>query len=330
MRIFSAVLVFIVLSACSVDNEFPEKTFNPELPTHFPDFPEHLKNSITKSKIELGKKLFFDKRLSSDNLVSCASCHQPQQAFAENKSISTGVNQLPGIRNAQPLFNLAWSSRFFRDGGVLNLNLVALAPIQAKHEMNLTIPQLIDKLNSEPEYSFLFKKAYGKSPDLNGFLDALAAYQLTLISSNSDYDNFIQGKANFDEQTLHGMQLFYSDSTFCYKCHSGVLFTNQGFENNGLYLHYPDSGRMRVTTLPADRGKFKVPSLRNLNYTAPYMFDGSINSLSEVIEHYNSGGKGHQNQSEWIKPLYLSEKQKFALLRFLETLNDSKFVNQHP
>lgn len=323
------LLVLIVFSACSVDIEFPEKKFNPELPTHFPDFPDHLKNSITESKILLGKKLFFDTRLSSDNLVSCASCHQPQQAFAENKSISTGVNQLPGIRNAQPLFNLAWSSRFFRDGGVLNLNLLALAPIQAKHEMNLTILQLIDKLNSDQEYSFLFKKVYGKSPDLNGFLDALAAYQLTLISSKSDYDSFLQGKVNFDELTMHGLKLFFSDSTFCYKCHSGVLFTNQSFENNGLYLHYPDSGRMRVTTLPSDRGKFKVPSLRNLNYTAPYMFDGSISSLSDVIEHYNSGGKEHENQSEWIKPLHLSEKQKSALLRFLETLNDNKFVVQH-
>lgn len=328
-RLFQIVTLalFCSLTACERDVLVPDnQIIDPKLPEGFPPMPAPADNPLTQSKIDLGKKLFFDRLLSKDSTISCGSCHFQQFAFAEDRPISVGIYGRLGFRNAQPLFNLAWNQHFFRDGGVPTLELSTLNPLDNHNEMFITMQEVLYRLNRHPEYPTMFRRAFNDTATAFGFLRAIAAFQRTLISGDSQYDRYKYRGGVFTELEKQGEALFFSDRTSCSTCHSGFNFTNNRFENNGLYLMYADSGRQRVTTLEADRGKFAVASLRNVQYTAPYMHDGSLPTLDDVIAHYNSGGQAHPNKSELIRPLNLSEEEKLALKAFLLTLSDENFI----
>ncbi|NNC94477.1 MAG: cytochrome-c peroxidase [Chitinophagales bacterium] len=325
-------LIFILtLASCNKDPSqelFPgdEYVFL-ELPAGFPPPAIPLENKLSKNRIALGKKLFYDKRFSRNKDVSCASCHFQENAFADKDRLSTGTNGTLGFRNAPSLANVAYHNSFFRDGGVPTLELQVLVPLDSKEEMDIEMKDVIDLLNADPEYVELFQTSYQREPDPFGFTRAIAAFERTLISGNSAYDKYNNGESSvFNESKKRGMNLFFSNRTNCSSCHSGFNFTNDSFENNGLYIEYADSGRMRVTLRESDRDLFKVPSLRNVEVTKPYMHDGSFESLEDVIEHYNSGGVEHINKSDLVKALSLSDREKEDLLAFLYTLTDEEFL----
>ncbi len=287
-------------------------------------------NELTKARVALGKKLFYDPILSIDSTISCNSCHKQELAFADNKAVSPGIENRLGFRNAPSLANLAWLDLVNRDGGVVKLDLQASVPIEDENEMGFTLLEAAARLNKHTDYYELSLQAYGKPVDPFVITRALGAFQRILVSSDSPYDQYVYHNQTdaLTESQIRGMELFFSDKTGCVNCHAGFNLTNNQFENNGLYEDYTaDLGRRRVTFLPEDEGKFRVPGLRNVALTAPYMHDGSLISLEAVIEHYNSGGSNHPVKNEHIKPLYLTDMEKQDLLHFLESLTDSTFIN---
>lgn len=324
--------MLLLIAGCKRDGNFYEPAVDPvftlDIPTGFPTPPVPEDNQLTRARVELGKRLFFDPQLSSDNSISCATCHQPQLAFAETNPISIGVNQSAGIRNASSLANVAYQQGLFAEGGIPSLELQAVAPITEAHEMNMDFSDLMHRLEADEDYVQLFQKAYQTPPTTQSTVKALASFQRTLLSGNSRFDQYYyQGKTDaLNDSEIRGMELFFSDETNCSSCHSGFLFTDQSFANIGLYTNYADEGRARLTATPGDIGKFKVPSLRNIAVTAPYMHNGSMETLAEVIEHFNSGGAGHDNQHELVKPLGLTEMEKADLVAFLESLTDEAFL----
>lgn len=299
-----------------------------EIPVGFPSINFPIDNSFTRERWSLGKKLFYDLQLSKNNTVSCASCHKQNFAFSDNVALSIGDNNSIGTSNAPTLSNIAYHPYFTRAGGVSTLEMQILVPIQEHNEFNTNILELINKLKNNIVYQKMAITAYNREFDAFVLTRALATFERSLISGNSRFDDYYyRGNSTvLNESEVKGYLLFNSNKTNCSKCHSGFNFTSYAFENNGLYIDYKDSGRMRLTQLPEDRAKFKVPTLRNISLTAPYMHDGSISTLTEVIEHYNNGGKNHINKSSLIKPLGLSNQEKQDLLNFLTTLTDNKFI----
>lgn len=292
-----------------------------------PDFPED--NAFTSDRYALGRRLFYDPILSVDSSISCATCHKPQLAFSDNRSTTPGVFDRPGKRNAPTLTNVAYHPYLTREGGVSSLEKQVLVPIQEHNEFGFNILSIADRLMDDQEYVDMSWKAYNRDPDYFVIVRAIATFERSLISGNSPYDKYrFQGKVGaLSPDELAGMDLFFSERTNCSKCHSGFNFTNYGFENNGLYQTYEDPGRYRLTKQDHDLARFKVPTLRNVAETAPYMHDGSLGSLREVVDHYVSGGAKHQNKSSLIRPLDLQEREKQQLVRFLESLSDHDFIN---
>ncbi|MFY0672500.1 MAG: cytochrome-c peroxidase [Bacteroidia bacterium] len=328
----TALLISISFFSC-VEAFEPVPALNQqgiEIPKGFPDiqFPED--NTFTKERWELGKKLFYDPILSLDSTKSCNSCHKQQFAFSDNLAFSNGVQNRPGTRNSPSLANVAYHPYYTREGGVPTLEMQILVPIQEHNEFDFNILLAQERLQRIPDYVELSKMAYDREPNYFVITRALATFERSLISGNSAYDKF---KFDNQENALtkrekKGMELFFSERIGCGNCHSGINFTNYTFENNGLYEQYTDEGRRRLTGKDEDNGLFKVPSLRNVEFTAPYMHDGSIETLEDVIEHYNEGGEDFENKSRLIKPLNLSEKEKSQLLAFLIALSDYSFINQ--
>ena len=318
--------VFLLLaSGCQTDEPVP---YQQNIPNWFPEMEIPAENQLTQARINLGRKLFYEPLLSSDSSVSCSTCHQQEKAFTEDVPISLGVNQAIGLRNAPTLANIGFAPYFFHDGGVETLELQSQQPIFSLEEMNFTIAGFLDRIENDDEYKQMFLKAYNREPDAFGISRAIASFERTFISGNSRYDQYeYQGVSNaLSEQEIRGKDLFFSEQAKCSNCHKPPLFTNYEFENIGLYLNYADSGRARISHLSADNGKFKVPTLRNIELTAPYMHNGSMQTLEEVVEHFISGGVGHPNKSEEIEPLYLNEQEKDDLVAFLKSLTDQSFV----
>jgi cytochrome c peroxidase len=314
---FCTLLCFI---SCEVDAPIINH-YNLEIPNGFPEINYPNDNLPNHERIALGKRLFFDPILSRDSTISCGSCHFQEFAFADNKAVSPGVESKLGTRNSMSLVNLAYADFFLREGGVPTLEMQVLAPIQDHNEMDFNIIPVAERMKLIPSYIAQSLKAYNREPDAFVITRALAAFERTLISGNSNYD-----KNRMNESERDGKALFFSDSLACSTCHGTFLFTNQGIENNGLYAQYPDSGRYILTHLQEDIGKFKVPTLRNIELTAPYMHDGSILNLEEVISHYASGGKSHFNQSSLITEFTLTNVEKANLIAFLYSLTDDEFI----
>lgn len=318
-------LISFTFFACQNDES---QDFVLDKPAHFPDFEVPEDNQFTAERIELGKRLFYEKRLSVDSSLSCESCHFQQLAFTDGKSIAIGVHGNVGMRNSPALINLIYDEFFFRDGGVTRLETQAMSPINNKDEMGFDIHVAAERIAQDEEYQRLSQVAYGQEMSAFVVTRALSAFQRTLISGDSKFDSYFYNGENllFSESEKKGEAIFFGKGN-CFNCHNGFNFTNFGFENNGLYINYLDKGRSRITLLAEDEGKFKVPTLRNVEKTAPYMHDGSLPTLEAVVEHYNNGGKNHVNQSKFVKPLNLTEQEKVNLVNFLRTLTDETFLN---
>ena len=325
--IFSGVFI----SGCEKDtsNDGVEAVFI--IPPGFPsmDFPPE--NNFTRARWELGKQLFYEKQLSKNSTLSCASCHKQEFAFSDSVALSLGDNNALGSSNAPSLANIGYHPYFTRAGGVPTLEMQVLVPIQEHNEFNSNMLDVIDKLKQNNSYNQQAQLAYGRTLDAFVITRALSTFERSLISGNSSFDKYLNDSTQYSltASELRGYQLFNSSQTNCSSCHTGFNFTNYTFENNGLYLNYADSGRMRLTQLPQDRAKFKVPSLRNIAFTAPYMHDGSFATLQQVIEHYNSGGLPHVNKSSLVHPLQLTTQEKTDLLHFLNALSDDSFVRNN-
>lgn len=299
-----------------------------EVPAWFPEIEFPGDNELTVERVELGRKIFFEPLLSLDGTISCGSCHHMEEAMADTGALSVGIYGQLGLRNTPSLGNVAYVTPLLRDGGTPTLETQVLAPLSDPLEMAHNIVDAGERLAELPEYNELAQAAYGRDMDYYVITRALAAYERTFISGDSKYDQVMfKGVGSFTTSEMSGMNIFFSDSTNCSDCHTGVLFTNNTFHNNGLYLNYPDSGRARITFLPDDNGKFKVPTLRNVEVTEPYMHDGSLLTLEDVVDHYMSGGQPHVNKSSLINGFTLTPAQKQDLVNFLKTLTDVSFIN---
>ncbi|HRQ50245.1 MAG TPA: cytochrome c peroxidase [Agriterribacter sp.] len=286
-------------------------------------------NPLTQQGFELGKKLFFDGRLSRDGNFPCASCHQQFAAFATfDHPFSHGFNNQFTTRNAPGLFNVAWMKELHWDGGINHIEVQPLAPIVAENEMAETIDNVIAKLKEDAMYRQMFKTVFGDE-EINSqrMLKALTQFVAMLVSADSKYDKVKSGMASFTEAEEAGYQVF---QTKCAACHTEPLFTDNSFRNTGLPVNdiLKDIGRMHITGNPADSLKFKVPSLRNVYATFPYGHDGRFYSIGAVIDHYRFGVVSGPSTDPLVKDkIAISDYEKLDLLAFLRTLTDSTFIN---
>ena len=297
-------------------------------PAHFPD-PNYtiVGNEVTQDKFDLGKQLFYDPILSLDNTVSCAKCHDQAHGFSDhNIKFSNGVGGTLGERNSPALSNLAWYPNFMWDGGVNHLDVQALNPITSPVEMNETLTNVVQKLQKSEKYKSLFVAAFGDEK-ITGqrVLKALSQFELLLVTANSKYDKVMRKEASFTDQEQNGYQLFKIN---CASCHTEPLFTNGTFQNNGIPLDTTlnDIGRQRITEKSEDYMKFKVPTLRNIQFTNPYMHDGRFNKLTQVIEHYNSIIVNKSLPKQLQKRMNLTDNERVDLVAFLLTLTDNEFL----
>ena len=271
-----------------------------------------------------------------DGTISCASCHSPYNAFGHtDHAVSHGIGDSIGTRNAPALFNLAWQKELMWDGAINHIETQALAPISHPGEMGESLPNVLSKLQKSSLYPTLFRDAYGDtSITSQRMLKALSAFQLSLVSANAKYDRVVQKTDSFTTQEKAGYQLF---KTECNSCHTEPLFTNHTFKNNGLRIdpEIKDLGRYTVTLQAADSFLFKVPSLRNLSYTYPYMHDGKFQKINEVLNHYTNGINNTIHLSKELQQgIKLSSNEKVDLTAFILTLNDQEFIltktNKYP
>jgi cytochrome c peroxidase len=321
------VLFFLFIAVFASFKGTQEELFSIPLNWPKPSY-DFTKNPLSSSKVELGRALFYDPILSRDNSISCASCHSPYNAFAHvDHDLSHGIDNKIGTRNAPALMNLAWKRDFMWDGAINHLDMQALFPITHPKEMDEKIENVVAKLQRSKLYPSLYLEAFGDST-ISGehTLKALSQFMLTLISCNSKYDSVMQKQVVFTAQEKNGYRLFQLN---CAACHTEPLFTNLNFENNGLALDTAlnDYGRMLVTKNYNDSLKFKVPTLRNIEFTYPYMHDGRFKKLSEVILHYTNGIIVSPTlSSQLIKPISLNANERVDLLAFLLSLSDKSFL----
>lgn len=317
----------LILLSCGEEPLHPLEDTLLITPKGFPEliFPED--NALTEARWTLGKRLFYDPILSRDNSISCASCHHPEQAFTDGMAFSEGIEGRIGNRNAPTLANVGYHPYLTREGGVPTLEMQILVPVQEHAEFDFNILLIADRMKADSTYVKASLDAYGREPDPFVITRSISCFERTIVSGNSQYDKFINGdKDQLNEAQKRGKDLFFSERLACSLCHNGFNFTNYAFENNGLYEEYSDPGRYRLTGEETDRALFKVPTLRNVAITSPYMHDGSISNLMDVVEHYNTGGKAHPHKSVLLKPLHLTVQEKADVVAFLGTLTDNEFL----
>ena len=349
--------VVLICGACS-DPETLDPGPTPfvlDAPTYFGEFEEDPTNPLTEEGIELGRMLFYEKRLSGDNTMSCATCHMQEFAFSEGKQFSTGIDGSVGTKNAMSVANLAWTNRFFWNGRASTLEHQALEPIENPIEMKDDLDDVVEELSQDGSYRQAFRNAFGKeSIEPQDIGKAIAQFMKTMISSDSRYDRYVQGQGTLTDQELRGMELFFTHPDpgasirggNCGDCHSNFLtsgsrFGFDGLKNNGLDTDQDlEPGLESVTGRSEDRGKFKVPTLRNIALTAPYMHDGRFTTLEEVLDHYNENIRMSSTldvlileaSNEEIVPgepvkLHLTAQEKEDIIAFLHTLTDETFTS---
>ena len=330
--IFIAPLLFV---ACDKgEDEVPAATpYTLVIPQGLPPMNIPSNNPLTVEGVALGKRLFYDPILSADNTQSCASCHLQETGFSETTQYSTGIDGIEGNRNAMPLINLGWQTKFFWDGGANGLESQVIGPITNPIEMHETMENVVAKLNGHAEYPDLFKAAFG-SADVSSqnIMRAIAQFERTLISGNSKYDQYIRGETFLSSQELNGLSLFTDmEKGDCSHCHSlGYTFSDFEFRNTGLDSIPLDEGRYLITLNQGDRGKFKTPSLRNVELTAPFMHDGRFQTLLECVQHYNTGFRYSANLDPNLSFAVkgrMTQQEMEDLVAFMETLTDLEFVN---
>ncbi|GAB3960339.1 cytochrome c peroxidase [Spirosoma harenae] len=307
-------------------------------PINFPEPVYDLtKNPLTYEGVALGKTLFFDGMLSHDGTITCAFCHIPEAAFAHTDHVlSHGIRDQLGPRNGFNIQNVAWNKAFLWDGGIHDLDVLPISPIQNSVEMGDTLIHVLEKVRTSAKYPALFRAAFGSSEvSSERFLKALSQFMLTLVSSNAKYDKYIRNEAggDFNEQESRGLSLFRQH---CSSCHAGDLFTDQSYRNNGLLPNpnaaKPDMGRYSITLVESDKHKFRVPSLRNIERTLPYMHDGRFSSLESVLAHYAGDVQDNPALDPLLKTggqigLPLSKQDQKDIITFLYTLTDYTFLN---
>lgn len=345
---FSIVIILLAILACTKDKVgFTPTPYILKIPDHFPDMQIPDNNPMTIEGVELGRKLFYEVRLSGDNTQSCASCHAPSASFSDTNQYSKGIDGIEGTRNSMALINLGWQKFFFWDGRAATLEDQILQPVPNPIEMHESWKNAVSKLKQDIKYVNAFYKAFNATNfDSTHVSKAIAQFLRTLISGNSKYDVMYKYENNLplntsDQNKLQsvtfeewaGYDLFKSlNGADCFHCHNGTLMQVNQFSNNGLDVAFTDLGRGAITNNPSDNGKFKIPTLRNIALSAPYMHDGRFSTLDEVINHYSSGVQ----QSSTLDPkmefafqggVQLDNEQKNLLKAFLMTLTDYDFVN---
>lgn len=345
-------LLSVIIISCSDDDppiveeqiEYDPSPYTLEY-GHLPDPDLPPDNLLTVEKVKLGRMLFYEEMLSKDNSQSCASCHNQTDAFTDTLRFSIGVEGLEGKRQAMSVFNMAWNTNeFFWDGRAHFLRDQAILPIQDPLEMNESLDNVISKLSDSKMYTDQFKRAFDKDEIvIDDVALALEQFMLSIVSYESKYDRFFNGEEELTESEERGRQLYFAEynpffpelsGADCAHCHGGLNFENDQYMNNGLDTdaEFTDVGREEVTGNPNHRARFKVPTLRNIAVTAPYMHDGRFSTLREVISHYNEGIK----ESSTVDPAILNTKQTGLLLNdqdiedllnFLHTLTDENFFN---
>jgi len=299
-----------------------------EIPEGWPE-PKYdfKKNQVTEEGFQLGRHLFYDPILSRDYTISCSSCHLQQTGFTHvDHQLSHGIEGKIGTRNSLPLINLAWNKNFMWDGGVNNLEVQAINPITNPIEMDEKLENVVTKLQNSSKYKTLFSKAFGdEKVTSQRLLKALAQFTVMLKSSNSKYDKVMRKEVRFTEQEQHGYDIF---KTNCASCHKEPLFSNDKFERNGLAIDttLKDLGRIKITSKKEDALRFRVPTLRNIQFTFPYMHDGRFKTLTEVVKDYNSITNKKDLPNELSKPMNLSDNDRVDLVAFLNTLTDKEFL----
>lgn len=333
-------LVATVLVGCIKDPKHDNHNdghthVNLNVPTGLPEMEIPATNPLTQEGIALGRKLFFDPILSADSTQSCGSCHNPQDYFVDDEErFSVGIDGIAGKRNSMPLFNVGYAKNFFWDGGAPTLEDQAIDPVVNPIEMHNTWQQAVSDLNNHPLYPSLFQNAFPTSDSIETkyVVRALAQFERTLLSGNSKFDQEKAGTYTYTAAEARGRDVFIAENKGdCFHCHSfGGTFTDFEMRNNGLDLVYNDSGRYNITGNINDIGKFKTPTLRNIEFTAPYMHDGRFTTLVECINHYNFGVKNHPNASQLLTTApqgRMSAQDVADLIAFLKTLSDYDFVN---
>jgi cytochrome c peroxidase len=313
-------------------NYFSPTPYIIQIPNGFPNMHIPENNPMTVEGVSLGEKLFTDPILSANNTQACISCHKQVSSFSDPNQFSTGIDNIQGTRNASTLINLGWNNSFFWDGRATTLEEQAFEPVVNPIEMHDTWPNVENKLNANSEYVQLFKQAFNIDYiDSSHVVMAIAQFERTLISSNSKFDKYLRGEEQLTPSEFSGYAIFNTEKADCFHCHGTQMFMDNSFHNNGLDTEpFLDLGLAKITGNPSDNGKFKTPTLRNIEFSAPYMHDGRFSSLEEVIEHYNSGG----NYSSTVDPLMkkigvglqLSNEEKQNLIAFLKTLTDTDFI----
>ena len=353
--VFILMMSLALISSCKKDKNVTDETAPAPTPFSVPNIPNFRAmpvdpaNPLTVEGIALGKKLFSDPVLSKDSSLSCDGCHKKENSFSDPRRFSMGVDGDFGNRQSMALVNLAWyDNKFFWDGRVNSLREQASKPIENPVEMHLPIPVAIQRLQNKPVYVDLFWKAFGtKTITIDLVTKAIEQFEKTLVSFNSKYDKYTRGEVALDTFELRGLTVFNTEKGDCFHCHTTSelfvhptkIFTNNGMDEAATGEDFADKGLGGVTNIDADKGKFKIPTLRNLAFTAPYMHDGRFSTLEEVIEMYNEGFKHSPSVDNILIEkanvrytntgyygLQLSDHEKDCLKRFLLTLSDSSFV----
>jgi cytochrome c peroxidase len=297
----------------------------PKVPLGLPAVPIPDDNPMTPEKVELGKLLYFDKRVSKDGTVSCATCHDPKMAWAEHEPTSTGIGHQVGQRNSPTVINAAYATSQFWDGRAASLEEQAVGPVQNPIEMGHSMEAVVQAFAKIPEYQERFQKVFGTGVTEQGFAKAVAAFERTVLSGNSPYDRYQDGEQDaLSDAQKRGLELF--DTAGCADCHAPELFSNYRFFNAGVGMDKdpPDEGRKAVTEKDTDLGKFRVPALREVENTAPYFHDGSVKTLEEAVALMAGGGKDNPNLSGMMKAVRdaeLTEQDQKDLVEFLKALS---------
>jgi cytochrome c peroxidase len=320
MTIRWTTLLLLLTAALALPHVLADEAYVPTIPAGLKPLPIPANNPLTAAKIELGKQLYFDKRLSRDDTVSCASCHDPAKGWSNAERFATGVRGQKGGRSAPTIINSAYQRLQFWDGRADELEGQALGPIQNPIEMDLTLDEAVEKLNKIPGYREQFQKVFGTDVTSEGIALAIASFERTVLSGDAPYDRFKGGdKQALSEAAQRGMAIFFGKG-HCSACHQGANFTDGAFHNVGVGMdaEKPDLGREAVSKQLGDRGSFKTPTLREIARTAPYMHDGSLPTLEAVVDHYAKGGIANPQLDEEIYELKLSPQEKADLVAFLK------------
>lgn len=354
------MLVLFAFAACKKDDPAPPVNLNPscstpdfsnttplnlDLPAFVPPMPIPTDNPLTEQGVELGRFLFWEPKLSVDGTISCGSCHAPESGFSDSNTFSTGAGGAIGVRQSMSLTNVAWANFYFWDGRATTLEEQVFHPIVDPIEMGESVDNVIEKLQNDAQYPPMFEAAFGSACiDSVRISKAVAQFLRTMVSFDAPIDRVLYGPENFTNAQFNGYDLFQKEGgdpadglggqwgADCFHCHGGAFtfYTDHQLHNNGLDAVFSDEGAYAVTGNSLDMGRFKTPTLRNVEYTAPYMHDGRFSSLEEVVAHYNTGGQASPTIDPFMKytqgGLQLSEQDQADLVEFLKMLSDEEFI----